>query len=1254
MKVNNPPIATQAAVETQRIRRRTGYAMMGLALLLGLAMPAVATAQFLYTTNAETITIIQYTGPGGDVIIPDATNGLPVTSIGDWAFYKPSSSLTNVTIPSSVTSIGFSAFNNCTHLVSIALPNSVTNLGLYVFSGCTSLTNVTLSTGLTSVATGAFSSCSNLASVVIPASVTSIGDWAFYRCTGLTGIYFRGNAPSVGASVLDGDNSVIVYYLPGTTGWGPTFGGRPTMAWPAGDWLYEIHSGAAIITGYIGAGGAVTIPDIINGLPVISIGNDAFQYENSLTSITISEGVTSIGEGALLGCSSLVAVGLPNTVTNLGASVFHGCASLASVTIPNGVTLISDGTFAFCSGLTNVALPDSVTSIGVGAFARCDGLTTLTLPNNLASIGEGAFSDCASLTGVVIPDRVTGIGGSAFLYCTSLLNITIPTNVTSLGEATFTGCVSLTNVTILIGVTHIGDGAFELCTSLTGIFIPASVTSIGEDVFYGCSSLTDITVEPLNAYYVSVAGVLFNHDQTTLLECPGGKAGSYAVPDGVTRIVIDAFSGCGSLTEITIPASVTNLGSWAFYYCTSLASIVLPDAATSIGEHTFEGCASLTNVVIGTNVASIGSEAFSGCSSLINITVPSSVTNLEDLAFAFCPNLAGIYFHGNVPSAVSLFDDATQPTIYYLFGTTGWGPTFAGRPTVMLSPLVPYTYTTNSGTITITKYTGSDSVVIIPSQITGLPVISLGDSAFASNTSLTSVTIPDGVTSLGGAVFSGCTSLTNVVIPNGVTNLGERVFENCASLAGIKLPASLSSLGATPFVGCASLTAITVDAANVVYSSLEGVLFNLSQTSLLACPGGKAGSYTVPGGVTNLGDHAFSGCGGLTNLTVPGSVLTLGDLAFSSCTNLTAVYFLGNAPSAVSGFDNATQPLIYYWFGTTGWDAIFAGRTTVVLYPPVPYTYTTIGGTVTITKYLGLDSVVAIPSQITGLPVVGLGDSAFASNASLSSVTIPDGVTSLGGAVFSGCTSLTNILLPSGVTNIGDRAFEACAALLSVRLPASVNSLGATPFIGCGSLTSIEVAASNAVYSSVEGVLFNLSQTTLLACPGGKAGSYTVPGGVTNLGDHAFSGCSGLTNIIVSGNVTALGELAFSSCTNLSAINFLGNAPSAGLLFDDVTQPTIYYLFGTTGWGASFAGRTTVMLSPVILTRDGHFGARTNQFGFTISGSSGMVVVVEAGTTLAHPNWSPLLTNTLTSASFYFSDPDWTNHPARFYRLRSP
>ena len=353
-------------------------------------------------------------------------------------------------------------------------------------------------------------------------------------------------------------------------------------------------------------------------------------------------------------------------------------------------------------------------------------------------------------------------------------------------------------------------------------------------------------------------------------------------------------------------------------------------------------------------------------------------------------------------------------------------------------------------------------------------------------------------------------------------------------------------------------------------------------------------------------------------------------------------------------FDGATQPLIYYWYGTTGWDATFAGRTTVMRYPLVPYLYTTNGGTIIITKYLGSDGEVTIPTEITGLPVVSLGDMAFASNASLASVTIPEGVMSLGGAVFSGCPSLTNIVIPNGVTNIGERAFEACAGLSSITLPASLSSLGAAPFIGCGSLMAIEVASSNVVYSSLAGVLFNVSQTTLLACPGGKAGSYTVPGGVTNLGDYAFSGCSGLTNITVPSSVTSLEELAFAACTNLTEIYFGGNAPDAGSVFDDATQPLIYHLFGTTGWGASFAGRTTVMLSPVILTCDGHFGVRTNQFGFTISGISGMVVVVEAGTNLAHPNWSPLLTNTLTSASYYFRDPNWTNHPARFYRLRSP
>ena len=214
---------------------------------------AASAAQFNYTNNNGTITITGYTGPGGAVIIPSTINGLPVTSIGDWAFYNKSS-LTSVTIPNSVTSIGSYVFYLCTSLTSVSIPSSVTVIGLrafqecssltsvtigngvdsigpLVFFGCTSLTSVTIPNTVTSIGSAAFQDCSSLTRVTIPNSVTDIGYTAFASCTSLTGIYFQGNAPSLGSFVFDSDYNATVYYLPDATGWGPTFGGRPTMLW---------------------------------------------------------------------------------------------------------------------------------------------------------------------------------------------------------------------------------------------------------------------------------------------------------------------------------------------------------------------------------------------------------------------------------------------------------------------------------------------------------------------------------------------------------------------------------------------------------------------------------------------------------------------------------------------------------------------------------------------------------------------------------------------------------------------------------------------------------------------------------------------------------------------------------------------------------------------------------------------------------------------------------------------------------------
>lgn len=195
-------------------------------------LPVMVQAQFNYTTNNGAISITQYTGSGGGVIIPDRINGLPVTSI-DWNAHSSLTKLTDVTsimIPNGVTSIRHDAFYNCGNLTNITIPDTVTNIGRYAFYYCTNLTRVTIPNGVTSINNFTFSYCASLTNVTIPDSVTNIGIGAFKFCHGLRGVRFQGNAPNAEADAFDGDN-LTVYYLPGTTGWGVTFAGHPTAPW---------------------------------------------------------------------------------------------------------------------------------------------------------------------------------------------------------------------------------------------------------------------------------------------------------------------------------------------------------------------------------------------------------------------------------------------------------------------------------------------------------------------------------------------------------------------------------------------------------------------------------------------------------------------------------------------------------------------------------------------------------------------------------------------------------------------------------------------------------------------------------------------------------------------------------------------------------------------------------------------------------------------------------------------------------------
>jgi hypothetical protein len=414
----------------------------------------------------------------------------------------------------------------------------------------------------------------------------------------------------------------------------------PLLALPAvaqGQFSYTTNYDSTItITGYMGPGGAVTIPDTMHGLPVSRIGDGAFSYCTGLASVTIGNGV--IGDFAFDGCNSLTSVTIGNGVSSIGNAAFYLCTSLTTITIPNSVTNLGSWVCSGCYGLTNASIGASVTSIGLGAFNACTSLTAITV--------DALNPAYSSLDGVLFSKNQTTL--SEYPAGKTGTSYAIPNRISSVGELAFAGCARLTSVTIPNTVTSIGSGAFGGCTSLSTVRIPDSVTSIGYLAFNGCISLTNVTI---------------------------GNA--------VTSIANTMFQGCTNLTNITIPDSVTSLGVEAFNECYGLTTVTIGSGLTSIGFHAFSGCRSLTSLTLPNSVTSIAEEAFYFCTSLASITIGNSVAYLANYAFSRCPSLTGVYFQGNAPSlgGSDVFYRDDNATVYYLPGTTGWGATLGGRPT---------------------------------------------------------------------------------------------------------------------------------------------------------------------------------------------------------------------------------------------------------------------------------------------------------------------------------------------------------------------------------------------------------------------------------------------------------------------------------------------------------------------------------------------------------------------------------------------
>ena len=473
-------------------------------------IPATGSIGLEYTLNSDSQSY-SVSGIGTctdtDIVIPATYEGLPVTNIGDRAFYR-CLRLTSVIIPDSVTSIGDSVFWDCYDLTSVNIPNGVTSIGSYAFHSCHSLTSINIPNRVTSIEEGAFYGCSSLTSITIPNSVTSIEERAFVYCLGLESIVV-----DEGNTVYHSDNNCLIETA------------SKTLI-------------AGCKNSIIPTDGSVTC-----------IGEAAFYGCSSLTSITIPNSVTSIGEYAFSSCSSLTSITIPNSVISIGASAFYCCYDLTSITIPNSVTSIGDEVFCYCSSLTSIAIPNSITHIGNSAFFGCSSLTSITIPNSVTSIGEYAFSSCSSLTSITIPNSVTSIGECAFVDHPKLESIVVEEGNTVYHS--YNNClIETASKTLISGcknsiiptdgsVTSIEDYAFYRCLSLTSINIPNSVTSVGERAFYNCSSLTSITI-PNSVISIGTSAFYCCYDLTSI-----------TIPNSVTSIGDLAFYNCTNLSAFT-------------------------------------------------------------------------------------------------------------------------------------------------------------------------------------------------------------------------------------------------------------------------------------------------------------------------------------------------------------------------------------------------------------------------------------------------------------------------------------------------------------------------------------------------------------------------------------------------------------------------------------------------------------------------------------------------------------------------------
>ncbi len=785
---------------------------------------------------------------------------------------------------------------------------------------------------------------------------------------------------------------------------------------------------------------ALLLPDHMGSEAVRGVADYAFDA-CSITSVSLPATLTFVQPHAFSGCGTLASISvakdnavftsqqgvlyskdmtilyrypegkpslsftIPSTVTTIAPYAFENCAALRSVIIPSSVTLIDEGAFSGCASLSAVKLPDSVVQLGDNAFARCQSMVSFSA-NSLVTIGKAALPDNA-YTAVFGPLTE----GPLREYCMSVpalkrnYNAYYLTIILDGKTVELAACEAGLPLPQDYAYGELSDGGYVLALyrdkALTSLWNMESDLMPAADLTLYTTSSPLFAAEEITLVTGTQTDEEGNVTDVTLtgmiLTAYNGRGGDVVLPrslNGLPVIAIgDSFlaSAHGDVNSVDIGSSVIQISSTAMVtpdrYRFAGDILAEPDtyAAQWAADMGYMCSGSLYTLIFNTMGGAHAASRQATANAFVKLPTPVR----SGAAFL------GWYLDEALATPAALDEDG-------LFLMPAQSLTLYAAWEQIEDFHFPYEYRESADGVIITAYTGAAAAEVMPGEVNGIPVIAIGDNAFASS-SLTSLTLPDSVLTIGSGAFSG--SSLRTVTGNGVQSVGNMVFYGCTALTDVSL-ASVQTIGDEAFSGCTALTGL----------SLPETLRTIGRYAFSGCTALSAA--TLPDSLTSLGTCAFLNCRNLASAHIGAGLTVLGNRAFTGCTSLTAFTVSeGSSFSADGGvlFTNGGLTLACCPGGFTG-------------------TYVIPDGTADIAA------------------------NAFEQCAQLTSVTFPASPVNIGASAFTGCTALTNLALGGSIA-IPESLCSGCTALTSVTLGEGLTSIGAYAFMHCRKLSEIRIGA---------------------------------------------------------------------------------------------------------------------------------------------------------------------------------------------------